>query len=238
MSLDSLSDELFGLLKLAVIVNMLDCLLLSGVVLVFERPQLLILVNVLLVLAAEWQPEVVEELITHDFLLVADLALNHLAFLDLFLAIDLAVLLTVVLLKCLYCLVVKNVIRAGSEVELTQVGDLFKALQRNTKHGVDFDIAQLLIEKTGLLSAMRDEEAAELIPSTSGLLVESLVTGCLLELECDDLSRHLVCLLKLKLLTCLTQSGFGAFSSKIWLLLFDQVPVPDGLSSCESAILL
>jgi len=74
-----------------------------------EGPESDVLIDVLLVSAAEGQEEVVEELVTDDLLFVTDLALDDLSLLNLLLTINLTILFPVVGLQCLQLIFVQDV---------------------------------------------------------------------------------------------------------------------------------
>ena len=79
-------------------IDVIDDLILRSHVVLLKRPHSLILVQLLLILLSERQEEVVEELVTDYFLLIAHLGLDDLTLFELLLAIDLTVFLTVVIL--------------------------------------------------------------------------------------------------------------------------------------------
>ena len=105
-----------------------------------------ILLHILFVLATQGQVEIVKEFVADNFLLVADLALDDLSLLVLFLSVDLAILLTVVLLQVFDLLLRKDVGRARPERELAHVGDFLDPLQRLTKERIELDVTLLFVE--------------------------------------------------------------------------------------------
>ena len=191
-------------------VDVIDSLLLVCHLVVLERPEGLILLNILLILTAEWQEEVVEELIADDFLLVADFALHKLALFNFLLTINLTIFLAVVFLKGLHFFSGQNIRGSWPERELVHLRHFLNLLQRLTEHRVDLDAAQFLIKETSTSTSMGNEEAAEHVPGALRVLVDGFMSRRLLELVSDNLSSHFVGLLQLQLLADLTKSGLRA----------------------------